>query len=106
MVRNIPFILTYRPDLRLCIPFAVEARGERNNRLLFSNVNAALTLNPLHITYIVDTDDFADDLFRLKKALAFTVNMMDARQTQTKLDIVFLRHRSSPFDSDDLLTVK
>ena len=106
LVRNIPFILTYSTDIRLCIPFAVESKGEKNNRIPFSNVTAALTLNPEHITYIIDTDDFLDDLGRFKKTLAFAVSTMDTRQMRTKLDLVFLRSHIAPLTYDDLLATK
>ncbi len=105
-VKNIPFILTYTTSLSLCIPFAIESKGEKNNRVLFSNVISALSLNPSHITYMIDTDDFIDNPERFKKALDFAMLTMDSRKMQTKISLVFLRNKQISLSYDDLITVK
>ena len=92
LVKNIPFILTYSTSIKLCIPFGVEDNGETNNRVLFNNIASPLYINPSIITYVVDTDDFADDISRFEKALKYVVRTLDERKMQAKIEFVFLKN--------------
>ncbi len=101
IVQNIPFILTYSFDTLLYIPFAMESGNEKNNNLLFSNVNAVLSLNPKRVTYIVDTEEVGKNGDCFNRALSFASKTMDARNMQTKINLLFLHDQKNAFPFRD-----
>ena len=52
LVEGIPFILTYRTDLHLAIPFATGTNTD-----VFGNVAVPTVVNPRQVTYVYDVDD-------------------------------------------------
>ena len=114
LIRNIPFILTYDPDLHLMIPLIIEGGKQLNASGLFENVAAALMLNPAFITYVVDDrvlnakpqgyiDAAASDF---AKSLLYALKIMDMHGLQTHIRILVLRSNGAGKISAELILRK
>lgn len=57
LVKNIPFILTYRPCDEIVMPFCDGRREDFRNRACFSNVASATVLRPRSIRYFYHCDN-------------------------------------------------
>lgn len=91
IVENIPFILSFSSDIRLCVPFIAEGKNQLNNDGLFQNAASSLMLNPASVTYIADFSAAANDFESFQKSVCYAVNTMDAHGLQTKIEFLFLR---------------
>ena len=60
LVKNIPFILTYRPCDEIVMPFCDGRRDDFRNRACFSNVASATVLRPQSIRYFYHCDYYCN----------------------------------------------
>lgn len=61
LIDNIPFILTYRTDVNLVVPFCNEVRDSTK---FFNNAASALVINPRRIIYVSKCTDITESSFR------------------------------------------
>ena len=82
LVKYIPFILTYRRDIHLLIPFSCGA-----NTKIFENVAAATVVNPFQITYLFDIKKISQ-IEEFKDALYYTLSYMREKTIAAKINFV------------------
>lgn len=100
-IRNIPFVLTYSTSLHLCVPFFCETSENRDTTKLFGNVAAALMLNPLNLTYIVDGDIALHDMDGFKKSLGYCAETIQNHRLQTNIRVLILRNERDKLTPED-----
>ena len=81
LVDYIPFILTYREDLNLVIPFSVG-----NNTQIFGNFASASVINPRTVTYLCHISN-PEELSEFEKAVAYVINLFDKQHLRLKSKI-------------------
>ena len=86
LVDCIPFILTYRENIHLAIPFACG-----NNTEIFGNVASATIVNPAKISYLFHIDQM-NDVSDFKEAVQYVLNYMDEKKVASKIDFL-ITHR-------------
>lgn len=90
LIRNIPFILNYSTDLRLCIPFEMTAENR------FDNISSSLILNPKTVTYLVDLEDVSREGKRLQDSLERIGQIIRNHNLQTRITVVLLCETQKP----------
>ena len=84
-IRNIPYILTYRRDVHLVVPFTVGSNSE-----MFANVAAATVVSPAHLTYLCHVES-RDALPPIRQALEYAARYLKEKGLATKLHL-YLTH--------------
>lgn len=94
LVNYIPFILTYRDDIHLLIPFSCGTNTQR-----FMNVAAPTVSNPSLVTYLYHFTQ-PQEIETFKRAVKYVLNYMDEKMLAVKLNFL-ITHRSG----DDLASM-
>ena len=98
LIKKIPFILTYKSNLHIGIPFDLMNVKPSVNTAAFKIVEAALLINPSRITYICEFE--RGDLQNLTKILEYAVKSMDSHHLRSILNICLLA--SYPLNEQEL----
>ena len=61
LIENIPFILTYRTNINLVVPFFSDINDSTK---FFNNIASALVINPERIIYVCKSGEMSEDAFR------------------------------------------
>lgn len=99
---KIPFILTYKSNLHIGIPFDLTNVRPAVNTVAFRTVESALLINPLKITYICEFE--RGDLNNLINVLEYAVKSMDSHHLRSTINICLLTQFS--LSEDELSAVK
>lgn len=87
LVKNIPFILTYRTNIHLCIP--LETNDDNSaNQVLFRNIASSLMINPSRITYIYKYS--SENINKLIEALQYACKCMNSHNIRANLNLCLL----------------
>ena len=91
LIRNIPFILTYRECAGLAVPFQYGAGQGGRNEAVFPSVSAVTVLSPRRIRY-VSVFDLASDRDLLVQKLQAVLNYLSRRKIRCgiTLDVAWL----------------
>lgn len=85
LIKKIPFILTYKSNLHIGIPFDLMNVKSSVNTAAFRIVESALLINPSRITYICEFE--RGDLQNLTRILEYAVKCMDSHHLRSLLNI-------------------
>lgn len=67
LVKNIPFIMTYKQTQELILAFDDDRQGNGRNNAIFQNVASATVLNPLRIKYLYYYDKYTNEELLISK---------------------------------------
>lgn len=87
LVKNIPFILTYRTNIHLCIPLETN-NDNAANQVLFRNVASSLLINPSRITYFFKIS--SDGQEKLTEALRYACKCMASHNIRANINVCLL----------------
>lgn len=87
LVKNIPFILTYRTNIHLCIPLEIN-NDNASNQVLFRNVASSLYINPSRITYFFEIS--SDNQDKLLEALQYACQCMNSHNIRANINLCLL----------------
>lgn len=85
LIKQIPFILTYRSNLHIGIPFDLTNIKPSINTAAFRIVESALLINPSRITYICEFE--RGDLLNLTRILEYAIKSMDSHKLRSVINI-------------------
>lgn len=89
LIKNIPFILTYKTNINMGIPLGIEYQGEMNNTVLFENIASAIKINPSRITYLFDFRNIKKEKIDMIVALKYILKCMESRNLRTSINLLF-----------------
>lgn len=92
LIRKIPFILTYKSNLHIGIPFDLMNVKPSVNTAAFRIVESALLINPSRITYICEFE--RGDLQNLTRVLEYVIKSMDSHHLRSVLNICLFANYS------------
>lgn len=87
LVKAIPFILSYKTNIKLGIPLNI-SKYDTSNDMMFSNIATAIKLNPSRITYFIDYNQVDKD--SLLKTLKYITKGFDIRNLQTYINLILI----------------
>lgn len=85
LIKKIPFILTYKSNLHIGIPFDLVNIKPPVNTAAFRIVESALLINPSRITYICEFEK--GDLQNLTRILEYAIKSMDSHHLRSIINI-------------------
>ena len=88
LIKKIPFILTYKSNLHIGIPFDLMNIKPSVNTAAFRIVESALLINPSSISYICEFE--RSDLNNLTKILKYAIKSMDSHHLRSAINICLL----------------
>ncbi len=88
LIERIPFILTYKSNLHIGIPFDLVNIGSSLNTAAFRIVESSLVINPSRITYICEFERSDFDI--LIKMLDYAIKSMDSHYLRSQINICLL----------------
>lgn len=92
LIKKIPFILTYRSNLHIGIPFDLINMTPSINTAAFRIVETALLINPSRITYICEFEQ--GDMNNLVRMLEYAIKNMDSHYLRSAINICLLTNCS------------
>lgn len=98
LIKKIPFILTYKSNLHIGIPFELMNISPAVNTAAFRIVESALLINPSRISYICEFE--RSDLNNLIKILEYAIKSMDSHHLRCVINICLLA--SYPLPEQDI----
>lgn len=101
-IDNIPFMLTYTENINLFIPYS-----DGNNTALFSNLAAAILVNPKKLIYLCYIEHKLD-IVNIKNNLNYLLGFMNKKNMRAFIDFVFICNskNSDYITKDDELEIK
>jgi serine/threonine protein kinase len=99
IVKNIPFILTYKPQPKIILAFD---DGD-NNEQFFRNVASATILNPSQITYLYFVDDNLNCVSLLEKIRAVQIYFSE-RKIFAAINFIFVSEKLPSKNFDEKIT--
>jgi len=88
LIRKIPFILTYRTNIHIAIPLAVENGKDVNNQILFGNVASLLQINPSSATCLVQYSD--KNHSQIVRALKYMLNCTKSHNARVNFNLCLM----------------
>lgn len=88
LIKKIPFILTYKSNLHIGIPFDLTNVKPALNTCAFRIVESALLINPTRITYICEFE--RNDLKNLISILEYAIKSMDSHHLRSVINVCLL----------------
>lgn len=88
LIKKIPFILTYKPNLHIGIPIDLINIKPSVNTAAFRIVESVLLINPSRISYICEFE--RSDLNNLIKMLEYAINSMDSHHLRASINICLM----------------
>ena len=87
LVKAIPFILTYKTNIKIGVPLNI-SKYDNSNDMMFSNIATAIKLNPSRITYFIDCNQV--DKASLLTSLKYITKGFDIRNLQTYINLIII----------------
>lgn len=88
LIRQIPFILTYRTNLHIGIPLGMESGKDINNQVLFGNVASLLQINPSRVTCFIQYSSRLQ--LQMERALRYMINCMRTHSIRANINLCLL----------------
>lgn len=92
-IEHIPYILTYRHDMHLVVPFTVGGNSD-----MFANVAAATVVSPARLTYLYHVEH-KDQLPALRQALDYAARYLKEKKLTTKLHLLLTYVRGAELEA-------
>ena len=101
LVRNIPFILTNRTNIKIGIPLNI-SNYDLSNDVLFSNIASSIKINPSRVTYFIDYTHVDDSA--IVKAVDYIVRGFDIRNLQSYINLMILSRISKKKPTEEFVS--
>lgn len=88
LIKEIPFILTYRTDWHVGIPLNIETGKGVNNQILFDNISSLLRINPAYVTYFCKYS--LNEQSQIMRALKYAVNCLKMHNVSTNIKLCLI----------------
>lgn len=100
LIKNIPFILTYKTNIHLGIP--LETNNDNSaNKVLFGNIASSLLINPSRVTYFYKYSD--ESVEKLAEALKYSCKCMDSHNVRAKINLCLISLVNIPEKESDII---
>jgi hypothetical protein len=99
LVKAIPFILTYKTNIKIGVPLNI-SKYDNSNDMMFSNIATAIKLNPSRITYFIDCNQV--DKASLLTSLKYITKGFDIRNLQTYINLIIICKNKASLNEEPL----
>lgn len=99
IVKAIPFILTYKTNIKIGVPLNI-SKYDNSNDMMFSNIATAIKLNPSRITYFIDCNQV--DKASLLTSLKYITKGFDIRNLQTYINLIIICKNKASLNEEPL----
>ena len=97
LIENIPFVLTYSPDMAMVIPYYASCGNTRDINREFENVAAPLVVSPSRIIYLYCIRD-GRDIQALTESYSYVAAFMTKKSMKASVRFVLLCSREADRD--------